>query len=289
MNIAYVVSAYKLPEQLLRLVSTLNTEAAEFLIHVDKKADPSVFARISEALTSRPNVHLLERHTCHYGGFGHVRATLKGIDELFRLQSPFDYVVLLTGQDYPIKSNEQILDFFNEHRGSSFLEYFPLPSTEWTHGGMDRLEHYHVRFARRYLRFPRAYIPVRNGLPDDIRPFGGSPYWCLSRECIAYIHDFLDHSRAFVRFFKYVNVPDELFFQTIVMNSPLRDTVVNDDLRYVEWREPETAGGPAVLGKGDFDKLRTAPDLFARKFDMSFDSEILDLIDREIRIGSVAR
>ena len=51
----------------------------------------------------------------------------------------------------------------------------------------------------------------------------------------------------YVRFFEHVFVPDELFFQTIIMNSPLRDTVENDDLRYLDWsREP----APAVFTRG---------------------------------------
>jgi hypothetical protein len=70
-----------------------------------------------------------------------------------------------------------------------------------------------------------------------------------------------------------------MFFHTIVMNSPLRDSVVNDELRHVDWtRDPL----PAVFGAGDLETLRRSPKLFARKFDATFDAEILDLIDSEL-------
>jgi hypothetical protein len=82
-----------------------------------------------------------------------------------------------------------------------------------------------------------------------------------------------------IRFFKHVWIPDELFFQTIVMNSPLRDTIVNDDLRYVDWTRPTA---PAILGRQDFDTLRNSGKLFARKFDTTVDREILDLLDQRI-------
>jgi hypothetical protein len=85
-----------------------------------------------------------------------------------------------------------------------------------------------------------------------------------------------------VRFFKHVNVPDEHFFHTILLNSPLKDTVVNDDLRYLEWRDPDVAGGPAVLRKDDYTKIMGAPELFARKFDVTQDPELLDMIDAAI-------
>src|SRR5438093_10245571 len=114
---------------------------------------------------------------------------------------------------------------------------------------MHPIEYWHVRFGGRYLRLPPGRQWIKRRFPRGMRPFGGAPYWCLARECVEYVHEFVARSPRFVRFFKYVNVPDELFFHTIVLNSPLRDTVVNDDLRYTEWREPEVAGGPAILGR----------------------------------------
>lgn len=85
----------------------------------------------------------------------------------------------------------------------------------------------------------------------------------------------------FVNFFKYVDVPDEIFFQTIVMNSPYAQCVVNDNMRYIDWKDWD-AGSPAVLGREDLGKLAASPKLFARKFDESVDPEVLELIDEKI-------
>ena len=152
-KLAYIISAYKLPDQLVRLVSKLNTDASHFLIHVDEKTDEAVFRRMREPLRL-PNIHFLERHRCYYGGFGHVKATLKGIDEIFRRRLPFDYVILLTGQDYPIKSNRQIDEFFLQQEGWSFMEYFRLPWDKWDYGGLNRIESWHLRVGRSYIRLP---------------------------------------------------------------------------------------------------------------------------------------
>jgi Core-2/I-Branching enzyme len=283
MDLAYIVSAYKLPDQLTRLVTRLSTPRSSFLIHVDRKTDEATHRRIVESLGRMANVDFLERHVCYYGGFGHVRATLKGIHELFRRRLPFDYIILLTGQDYPIKSNRQIADFFRAHEGDSFMEYFALPSQEWQHGGIDRIESWHVRMLGRYfvVRAPSRFRIWRK-FPSGLQPFGGSAYWCLSRECAEYVYRFVRSTPSYVRFFKYVNVPEEMFFQTIVLNSPLNGRVVNDDLRYLDWRDPAIAGGPAVLDKRDFGKIMGSRDLFARKFDMEEDAEILDMIDAKI-------
>ena len=82
-----------------------------------------------------------------------------------------------------------------------------------------------------------------------------------------------------VRFFRHVFVPDEIFFQTILMNSPLHDEIENDNLRYVEWsREP----APAVLGVDDLDAMLSSGKLFARKFDPTVDDAVLAELDRRL-------
>jgi hypothetical protein len=73
-----------------------------------------------------------------------------------------------------------------------------------------------------------------------------------------------------------VLIPDELFFQTIVLHSPFADTVVNDNLRYIDWsRRP----APAILHAQDFPSLIGSGKLFARKFDANVDARILDMLD----------
>jgi Core-2/I-Branching enzyme len=281
-NLAYIVSAYKLPDQLVRLVRRLNGEGVYFFIHVDRNAGRSVYQRMYVHLSSFPNVHFLSRHRCYYGDFGHVKATLKGIRELFCHRIPFDYAILLTGQDYPIKPVQQIADFFRQTDGQSFVEYFPLPHEEWEHGGIDRFSYWHVRFGRSHFQIPgRSRAAFQHRFPS-LRLFGGSAYWCLSRECTEYIYRFLQDHPSYERFFRYADVPDEAFFQTVLLNSPLEKRIVNDDLRLIEWRNPESAGGPAILRKEDFPKITRSSKLFARKFDITEDEEILDLIDEFI-------
>jgi len=271
---------------LRRLLRSLRTEPSSFFLHVDRKSDTCVFEQIADELRDIPNVQFLKRHACYWGGFGHVAATLEGINVLSHSRSDFDYAVLLTGQDYPIKSPSQIAAFFQEHQGKLFLDNFSLPSDEWTNGGMDRVRFWYLRLFQRPVRFPPAPSPLpRRTPPKGLKLFGGSSYWCLTRECVEYVSQFVSERHNVVRYFRYVDVPDELFFQTIVMNSPFRDAVINDNLRYIDWKDPD-AGSPAVLTKADFPALATSSKLFARKFDIGVDARVLDLIDEELLAAS---
>jgi hypothetical protein len=274
-RIAYIVSAYKLPAQLERLLRRLAAPEASFAVHVDRKTRRSVYEEMV-ARTADLGVTFLPRHVSHWGGFGHVLATLKGIDHFVEHGPPFDYAVLLTGQDYPLRAPTAIADFLEGTGGRSFMNNWPLPFPPWgERGGLDRIEDWHLITYRRL----HLALPLRRRLPLGLEPYGGGAYWCLARDVVEHIHGFVHDNPSYVDFFKHVFVPDELFFQTIVMNSPLGESIENENLRYLDWtRRP----APAVLGKDDFPALVSTHKLFARKFDERVDVSILDLLDAHI-------
>ena len=274
-RVAYIVSAYKLPAQLERLLRRLDGPGVSFAVHVDAKTSRATWDEMV-ARCGDLDVAWLPRHRSQWGGFGHVRATLKGIDHVVESGVPFDYAVLLTGQDYPLRPPAEIAGFLGGAGGRSFMRHILLPWEQWgPRGGLDRVEDWHIITYRRL----HLALPLRRRLPGGLEPYGGSAYWCLSSALVHFVHGFLSENPDYVRFFEHVFVPDEIFFQTIVMNSELRDTVENDDLRYLDWsREP----APAVLTRDDLPALVTAPQLFARKFDETVDAEILDALDRHL-------
>jgi hypothetical protein len=274
-RVAYVVSAYKLPAQLARLLRRLDAPGTSFFVHVDRKTSRRTLEEM-RAGTDGLEVTYLPRHLSHWGGFGHVRATLKGLDALRRSGRDYDYVVLLTGQDYPLRSPAGIAEHLGGSGGRSFMSWWELPYAPWgDRGGLERLEDWHlITFHRQHLA-----LPLRRRVPGGLKPYGGGAYWCLARPVVEHVQAYLAAHPEVVRFFEHVLIPDELFFQTLVLGSPLADTVVNDNLRYIDWsREP----APAVLGVGDVDALLASRKLFARKFDAGVDAEVLDLLDAAI-------
>ncbi len=275
-RVAYIVSAYKLPAQLARLLARLEGRGTTFVAHVDRRTSRSVFEEMVER-TRRLDVTFLPRHRSPWGSFGHVQTTLEGISYLLESEIAFDYAVLLTGQDYPLRSPRAIERFLAEAEGRSFMSSWPLPHPPWgRHGGLDRLTRWHRVLGPRRAR---VSLPARRRLPAGLAPYGGSPYWCFSRAAVEYVQRFVTEKPELVRFFRHVYIPDELMFQTILMNSALRDAIVNDNVRYVEWgREP----APAILTRADLPAMLQSGALFARKFDETVDPVVLDELDAHI-------
>ena len=305
MRIAYIISAYKSPNLLIRLVDRLHTPRSLFLIHVYRRTDNTLYRQMVSGLNHLTNVVFLKRHNCYWGDFGHVRATLKGLTYLFTNAVEFDSLFLLTGQDYPIKSNAYIESFLGNANGKEFISYYSLPNKAWGPGdrGLRRIEFWHFRFLEhwrlpflhKFAHLPltikstsklklticsliNLFVPKRR-LPGNLKAFGGPGYWCITRECAKFIYEFTNDNPKFVKFFRYVDIPDEIFFHTIIMNSPFADNVVNDDLRRIDI----SAGtGPRIWQEQDFEALSRSKALIARKFDTAVDSTILDLIDSDL-------
>jgi hypothetical protein len=299
MKIAYVISAYKLPQQLVRLVQRLQAPGVTFLIHVDAKTEEGDYRQMAGPLAGWDNVIFLTRHPCHWGDFGHVQASLKGIDELFKRQIAFDRVVLLTGQDYPLRSHGEICDFFEKHRGEELVNFFPLPFAGWSFDreGLRRYEVFHFRMFGKHCCFPpepsleklhlgklwRAagrVLPLGRRIPLGHKPFGGSSYWALTQRGAQYVQRFVSEQPGYVDFFKRVWIPDEMFFQTLLLNSPLRESVRNELIVFVHWGPG--ALNPTTFGPGDWAELSKASKLFARKFDMTRDPSLLEMIDEQL-------
>ncbi len=261
MNIAYLILAHKNPTQLIRLINTLNCENAYFFIHIDKKSSNNMFNQVTNTFQYFNNIYFINRCNCSWGDFSIVQATLRGIKTIINTNIPLDYVILLSGQDYPIKPNAHIRDLLIANNGKCFINHFPVPLQGW-HNGF-------------FYRVPNQYK-----LPSNISLYGGSQWWGLTRNCIEYIYDFVMYNPGFVDYCKHLFVPDEIFFQTIVLNSYFKTNVVNTGLRYIDWDSvPNPKTHPATLTKKYFPILNNSPTLFARKFDIEIDSQILDMID----------
>jgi core-2/I-Branching enzyme len=260
----------------VRLVRRLETETARFFIHVDARAPSQVIEVTERELGLAPNVRLLPRRRVQWAAFSQVEAVLDGVKALLDWPEELAYGVLLTGQDYPLRPPEVIERELEQADGRSFMTY--RPSTGRFLKRLTR-RHWHRTVLGRKLRLPNRLVPimVRRSLPEGLRPYHGSGHWCLSRKCLDYV---ASRDPEEIELFRWASSPDEALFQTILINSPLSPTIVNDDLRYVDWSEG--GASPRVLTTYDLDRMLASHCLFARKFDPRVDAEVIDALDASI-------
>lgn len=282
MKIAHLIMVHKNPSQVKRLIDTLAHEDFDFYIHLDKKADMDEYAH----LAAIPRVKFIEkRHWVRWASYRFTEAILQGVREILATDEQYDFINLLSGQDYPIKPVESIYNFFARHIGCSFLSFEREGSSWWSHA-ITRVEQYHTT----YFNFKGQYklqAIANNVLPKRKFPLPytlyGGPYgswWTMSNDCANYLIEFIDKNSKLRRFTQFTWGSDEFLISTILMNSPYKDRIVNDNYRYIDWSQG--GANPKSLTVADANKLAHSHKLFARKFDINQDAEILDLIDQSL-------
>jgi len=279
--LVYIILAHKNMKQVARLVRSIEPDRNMILIHVDRRVKDAEYNLMKSDLKEYSNVRFVQRRKCNWGKFDLVGATLDSIRIITEERVSFSFCSLLSGQDFPIKSTKHIEQFLKKHADKNFMNYFSLPCDCWQNGGTDRYKTYHFNLfsnARIDERISRI-IKIRRRIPAGIRFFGGSQWWTLNKDAVEYINLAVSHRQEFVEWFRNVFIPDEMFFQTLLMNSELSESIVNDNLRYIVWP------GPKVFGEEDTRTLLNSGEskLFGRKFDESLNSGVMSIIESHIK------
>lgn len=265
MRITYVILAHQNPRQLLRLINTLYMDGVKFVIHVDSRADLQSFKSILNS-SDQKYVHFIsKRCATSWGSYEIVQATLNCFQYVRRRIPETNRVVVLSGQDYPIKNNKYILSYLSSNPNAIFIQYFKLPHAKWKEGGKPR-------------------FPYFEEISRSITIYAGSQWMSFPISTIHLIFAFLKVNPDFISYFQAVKIPDESFFQTLLLNcgeDMILQNLVNKSLHLIKWDPPFRH--PRILSEMDLNVIKRSKALFARKFDsLQNSTSILDKIELEI-------
>ncbi len=232
------------------------------------------------SLRQLPNVRLIaNRVHVRWGAYSMVQATLNGFNQILHSGQSFDYINLLSGQDYPLKDNEHLHWFLQENMGKLFMEFYPVKDV-WQEA-LPRIEKYHFAnyaFPFRYKaeRLVNALLPART-MPRNLIAVGRSQWFTIPQSAVKYIVDYVKKYPEVSSFFKLSWAPDEMMFQTILYNSVFREKMENNNLRYIDWTEGKPS--PKTFTTADADTLLNSGCFYARKLNADVDTAIFDKLD----------
>jgi hypothetical protein len=260
---AILITAYKSPTQLEMLLGQFNEGYFNIYIHIDKKSclkfEPKHLA----------NIKIIRDFNVNYGSFNHLKAILKLTEIAIQDQENLMFH-LITGEDLLLSQNRLIeLD-----ANFNYLESFRLPSSCWNNnGGLDRYSYFHLTDfidIKRYslanrLNSKLISIQKKMGFCRKLQIFpsfyGGSTYWSLNRRATEYV---IKNSTPLLKRVRNTYCPEEIFFQTILLNADEDFKLVNKNLRYIDWKNSEN-GSPNYLDEDKLFELKESEYIFARK------------------------
>lgn len=274
--IGYFILLHRFPEQFKRMFRAIYAPDNSYVIHVDKGSGAEFAADIAEFLKPYQGVAIIESKKALWGGYSLVDAELRGMAKLLAMSSSWTHYINLSGQDFPLKSQAYIRDFLRANPRRQYIR--ALDQRAIRPDTLNRVSHMFVEALGRMFR-----TPVSRPFLKGATPFIGTQWKVVTRSfCQFAVH----HPSAdrFKTFYRRSFIPDEAFFQTLMMNSPNQGEVMNDDLRTIDWvPDGEIKLRPRTFVTADALRLTLSPDLFARKFDMNEDAMIFDLIEAHLK------
>lgn len=279
MRIAHLILTYTDPFQTERMIRNMWHADFDFYIHVDKKFDiePHLF------LKEIANVYFIaDRVDVKWAGFNTVIATFRCIREIVETGIKYDFINFLSGQDYPIKPAQVMRDFYFENIGKEFLSYRDIKN-EWKEGLIRMEKYYFSNFEfKGKSRLEKAinfFMPSRK-FPYDLHPYGKSMFWMLSPDAAVYVESKVRNDPKLMSFFSLCWASDEFVFQTILISSPFKNNIVNENHRYIDWSQG--GASPKILDINDFDNIKESDMLFARKLKFPESKKLADMIDEQL-------
>ncbi|OUL26834.1 beta-1,6-N-acetylglucosaminyltransferase [Nostoc sp. 106C] len=311
MKIAYLIQSHKNPKQIYRLVKTITQSSPNSYVlvsHDFKSCNLDI-----TPLQQLPEVQVINGQGGR-GDFSIVQGYLDAVNWLLSHHIEFDWLINITGQDYPTQPLPKIEKFLAETKYDGFSCYFDALSDSeqnpWERRrreGSDRYLYQYWRsggylslWQRALIKFPRIvinntqpFIRINSsyGLMVGIRavspPFNdkflcyaGSNFHTLSRKCVHYLHEFSNRNAQFRNYYQKSCIPDESYIQTILVNNGLLK-IFNHNKRYMNFNDTQN-GHPNIITLNDYSALIKEEIHFARKFDLEQDSKILDMLDKRV-------
>lgn len=269
-----LILAHKNHNQIMRLINHLKTDF-DLYVHIDKRNKLNI--------KSFDNVNVYNKFKTYHGDVSLVIATLFLIREAYK--SNYDRYIFISGQDIPLKTNKEIIDFFNTSK--EYISYESINNTEAIYKEMSfRLNSYNfgklyrLIFHRNIRELLSSFPLIKRHTPENI--YYGSQWWNLTNNAIKYILDYTDKNPQFLKRFNYTWGSDEFYFQSILLNSEFKHNCINDCLRYIVW----SGGAPFNLEMKDYNNIKNNinNNLFARKFDENIDNDIIDKLYKDLEV-----
>ncbi len=284
---AYFILTYRSNLSFKTLIQMLDHPKNDIFIHMDAKTK-SYNPDETLSLVKHSRIIHTPRRKVEWCGYSTLEAFLLLL-EAATSQGKYEHYHLLSESDLPIKKQEDIIKFFEEHHGQEFVNFRSV-RLQWMD---DWVKLYHP-FREKIGRPKRTVINkawrILNGLcvrfqkligfrrNKGIKFWKGSDWFSITDEFARYILS----KREWIReVFHATHCPSEQCVHTLILNNQyffdrlyhkeFDDDILHGSMRLIDWER----GKPYVFRSTDLEEIKNSEAMFARKFDENVDADII--------------
>lgn len=302
MKVAYLIIAHTDIKQLNRLIKRL-INTGDVYIHLDAKSN----ININEIESNSDKIHILsKRINVAWAGFSVVLCQKILLEEAINSKNKYDRYIILSGLDYPIYSDNEILTYFVKNKNIEYVCGYNITKCN-NIKQLYKIKYYHLfrdiplkhnSIIRRAIIVgsrillmclglrKKTYIKINN---ERWNIYFGSNWIGLTDKCAKYVLNQLNTNNKLIKYFKTSYAPDELCIQTIVFNSPYASNAIYKNkldfqeltpLHYLNYTDHIWS-----YDENDYNTIIMSDKMFVRKLVSNQSEKLIDLLDSKSNIN----
>lgn len=294
---AILIIAHNNLEILKKNILILDNSNIDFYIHIDKKSSIEIndILKDNQLLDLKSNIYIYKEISVYWGGYSQIQVELfllkQAIINSNNKSFEYGHLHLISGVDLPLVNSDYFVRFFNENSNKEFIHFY---SKKLSNKIYDRFDYYHFfeenlwkrkgigkilyKILNNFSKLFQKLIFI-NRVDNNISYQYGCNWFSITSDFANYV---INKENFIYKNFKKSVCCDEVFLQTVFINSEFKENLYikdyNDNyktcMRFIDWNR----GNPYIFKKEDYELLVKSDYIFARKFDMNVNSEIVDLI-----------
>ena len=274
---AYLIMAHNNFESLKYLLWALDDKRNDIYLHIDKKTTYVDFDEIRTWVKSS-GLYFVPRTDIHWGHVSMIKCELTLLSEATATEH-YHYYHLLSGVDFPLKSQDEIHSFFEDknleyiayHDNAEFQDEF-LYKVKYYHPYMKWVERGNITGGgkknglKRKLDYRQKLFiekQQKKGVDRTKKYPGmhfvkGENWFSITDDFARYV---VSQHTKILKMYSMTNTADEIFLATLAINSEFKDRLEGKSLREIDWER----GRPYQFTCADLPQLKNSDKIFARK------------------------
>ncbi|XP_062986433.1 N-acetyllactosaminide beta-1,6-N-acetylglucosaminyl-transferase isoform X2 [Elgaria multicarinata webbii] len=274
--LAFVITLHKDFETFERVFRSLYAPHNVYCIHVDEKAPAQYKAEVGRLVACFPNAFLVSKaEPVIYAGVSRLQADLNCMKDLLAHEIDWKYVLNMCGQDFPLKTNREMVQHLKRFKGKNITPGTlpPPPITV-------RTKYVYKEHMSKQASYMKRTSALKPPAPHNLTIYFGSAYIALTRPFVEFL--FRDkRALDLLEWSKDTYSPDEHFWVTLNRIPGVPGSMPNasweGNLRAVKWSTGGQSHGGChghyirdicIYGTGDLKWLLNSKSLFANKFEL---------------------
>lgn len=216
---AYLIMAHDNIKWLLKLIKALDDKRNDIYIHVDVKSR-NIDVNLLSSHVSFSGIYNVERMNCSWGDYTQIACEISLLKAAIK-NKHYDYLHLLSGSDFPIKSQNYIHDFFDSHAGKEFV-HFETENIEQQQANREKLHFYYplqkyisntrgcLYYIQRIFVYAQRILGLNRIRNIKIQFAKGSNWFSITNDFAAYV---LEHETWIKKYFMIHCVVTKYFYR----------------------------------------------------------------------------